>query len=126
MLCVANSVPTNSSKETTEIILKTLLSLVSSPEGAAIFVQLDLEQISPLLEISPENPNVMTILQWSWQLGPSTVHDSQARDQVRQNIEQCMQALVSAFHGTDGTILLEFLPVLASLDLDVSTTSPYF
>jgi len=113
-----------SSKETTGIILKTLLSLVSSPEGAAIFVHLDPEQISPLLEISPENSEVMSILQWSWQLGPSTVHDSQARDHIRQNIEQCIQALVSAFHGTDGTVLLEFLPILSSLELDLIPKTP--
>ena len=96
----------DSSKETTTVILETLLSLVSIPEGATIFVQLDVEDYSALIEIAPEHPHVLAILRWSWQQGSSLVQDPSARSVVRDNIDQGIQALVSAFSRTDATILL--------------------
>lgn len=96
---------------------------MSVPEGAAIFAQLDVEDCSPLLEIAPENHHVLPILQWAWQQGPALVQDAQVRARIRQNIDQGLHALISAFHGTDATSLLEFLPFLSSLELDVSCRS---
>ncbi|KAI1758797.1 DUF1941-domain-containing protein [Hypoxylon sp. FL1150] len=113
---LANAV-LHSSKETTRVIIETLLTLVTGPEGARAIVDLDVDDWSPLIEIAPEHPHILTIFIWAWEKGTINLEDDQSREVVRTKIDKGIQAFVSSFIGTDATSLLEFIShVLRNLD----------
>lgn len=105
----------HSSEETTEIILKTLLSLVSSsPQACNAFAEVG--DWSPLIEIAPKQPLVLSIFTWSWMNGKFGNPEA-----TREKIDTAISALVSSYKGTDAVTLLDFISkVLSRLDHNVS------
>ncbi|KAI0128344.1 Neurochondrin-domain-containing protein [Xylariales sp. AK1849] len=108
-----------SSEETTDIILKTLLTLVSSsPEGCTTFVAV--EDWSPLIEIAPKQPLVLSILTWSW-----IYAKSEDVATLSSKIDKAFVALTASYKGTDAVTLLDFLAkVLSRLNQDLIPQEP--
>lgn len=102
--------------------METLLTLVSLPEGARIFAGLEADDWTPLIEIAPEQPHVLSVFIWAWERGTTALSDAPSRDGMRGKIDRSVQSLVASFSGTDATILLEFLSHLGNLGPDVSVT----
>ncbi|KAI0841597.1 DUF1941-domain-containing protein [Hypoxylon sp. FL0890] len=114
-----------SSKETTPVIIETLLTLITVPEGARIFAQLEVDDWAPLIEIAPEQSHVLTIFIWAWERGTTGLEDEQARAAMRAKIDHGIQSFVSSFIGTDATSLLEFIShVLRNLDESLIPRNP--
>ncbi|RYP47406.1 hypothetical protein DL768_006521 [Monosporascus sp. mg162] len=113
-----------SSKETAGVIIETLLTLVSFPEGARIFAALDIDEWTPLIEIAPEHPHVLSIFIWAWERGTTALADQQSRNGMRNKIDQSIQSLVASFSGTDATSLLEFLSHLGNLEAELIPQNP--
>ncbi|KAI1484094.1 DUF1941-domain-containing protein [Daldinia eschscholtzii] len=114
-----------SSKETTQVIIETLLALVATPGGAKSFVDLDIDDWTPLIEIAPEHSHVLTIFIWAWERGPSNLEDEAARESMRAKIDQGIQSFVSSFIGTDATSLLEFIShILRNLNENLIPQNP--
>ncbi|KAI1804410.1 DUF1941-domain-containing protein [Daldinia bambusicola] len=114
-----------SSKETTQVIIETLLTLVSVPGGAKTFVDLDIDDWTPLIEIAPEHAHVLTIFIWAWERGTTGLEDEAAREAMRSKIDQGIQAFVSSFIGTDATSLLEFIShILRNLNENLIPQNP--
>ena len=95
---------TGSPPETTKLILQTLLTVVSRPEGAVEL--LNIEDQSSLLEIAPVYPLVLDIFKFGW-TNTSTL--SQETHKVRQNINTVIPTLLVVFKTTDAVTLIEFL-----------------
>ncbi|KAK2009196.1 DUF1941-domain-containing protein [Colletotrichum eremochloae] len=93
-----------SSEETSQLIVQTILTLVAFPEGAKFFFEI--EDVSPLVEIAPNNPSALEVFAFSWINCMDLVQD---RTALKTKIDGTVQALVSTFNGTDGVTLLEFL-----------------
>ncbi|RDA91517.1 hypothetical protein CP533_4559 [Ophiocordyceps camponoti-saundersi (nom. inval.)] len=93
-----------SSFETTSLTLQILHTLVSSTEGARVFV--NCEDVSPLTEDAPSHPLVLDILGFAWLNG---IAEGGNRDVLSQKIDKTLQDLASSFNGTDAVTLLEFL-----------------
>ncbi|OHF02636.1 hypothetical protein CORC01_02032 [Colletotrichum orchidophilum] len=93
-----------SSGETSEMIVQTLHNLVAFPEGAKVF--LDIEDVTPLVEIAPNNPSALEIFSYAW---INCIGLAEERVLLESRIDGTIQALVSTFIGTDGVTLLEFL-----------------
>ncbi|KAK6067677.1 hypothetical protein SCUP234_10396 [Seiridium cupressi] len=108
-----------SSEETTDFILKTLLTIVSSSsEGSSAFGAVD--DWSPLVEIAPKQPMVLSILAWSWINGINS-----DRTAAATRINDTIGALCASYKGTDGVTLLDFLSKLLSrLDSDLIPKNP--
>jgi hypothetical protein len=116
----------SSSNETNKVIVETLTSLVALSDGAARFVRLELDDWTPLAEIAPEYPHVLTIFTWAWERGLSALGDANLKKDIKTKVDKGIQSLVSSFIGTDATSLLEFVShVLRNLDADVSHFSPF-
>ncbi|KAI8958796.1 DUF1941-domain-containing protein [Daldinia sp. FL1419] len=114
-----------SSKETAQVIIETLLTLVSVPGGAKSFVDLDIDDWTPLIEIAPEHAHVLTIFIWAWERGPTGLDDEAAREAMRTKIDQGIQSFVSSFIGTDATSLLEFIShVLRNINENLIPRNP--
>ncbi|KAI1143926.1 DUF1941-domain-containing protein [Hypoxylon sp. FL0543] len=114
-----------SSKETTPVIIETLLTLITVPEGAKIFANLEVDDWAPLIEIAPEHSHVLTIFIWAWERGTTGLEDEQAREAMRAKIDSGIQSFVSSFIGTDATSLLEFIShVLRNLDESLIPRNP--
>ncbi|KAK1967268.1 DUF1941-domain-containing protein [Colletotrichum sublineola] len=93
-----------SSEETSQLIVQTILTLVAFPEGAKFFFEI--EDVSPLVEIAPNNPSALEVFAFSWINCMDLIQD---RTALKTKIDGTVQALVSTFNGTDGVTLLEFL-----------------
>ncbi|KXH66926.1 hypothetical protein CSAL01_02297 [Colletotrichum salicis] len=93
-----------SSKETSEMIIQTLLTLAAFPEGAKAFF--DIEDVTPLVEVAPNNPSALEIFSFAW---INCMDIAEDRLVLKSKIDKTIQALVSTFNGTDGVTLLEFL-----------------
>ncbi|KAJ9134426.1 DUF1941 family protein [Pleurostoma richardsiae] len=105
----------SSSEATTQLILQTLLTLVSFPEGAQVFAGVD--DLSPLIEIAPSQPLVLDILEFAWLNSMTVVQDATA---LSSRIDKSIQSLVASFKGTDAVTLLTFLAkLLGNLDTHV-------
>jgi hypothetical protein len=113
---------TSSSEETTQLILQTLLTLVSSSlEGAQAVAEI--EDWSPLIEIAPNLQYVLDILAWSWIRSSSPQSENQ--DAFRTRIDEAFTALVASYKGTDAVTLLDFTAkILGRLHEDVSIIHP--
>ncbi|KAH8805674.1 Neurochondrin-domain-containing protein [Xylogone sp. PMI_703] len=92
-----------SSKSSTELILQTLLTLVSQVEGALELMKLD--NWSPLTEIAIEHPLVLDIISYTW-INAATV--SSELQNVQNSIDSVMQKLLLVFQGTDAVTFLRF------------------
>ncbi|KAH8674116.1 Neurochondrin-domain-containing protein [Xylariales sp. PMI_506] len=108
-----------SAGETTEIILKTLLMLTAnSLEARTAFAAV--EDWTPLIEVAPTQPMVLSILAWSWVYG-------QPEDTVVMStkIDQAISALVASYKGTDGVTLIDFIgKILSRLNHDLLPKDP--
>lgn len=105
-----------SSEETTRLALENLLTLVSQPEGAQEFNQV--EDLTPLVEIAPSHQLALKILQFAW-IGDMLASSSD-KAALRSKLDKTIGHLVSSFKGTDAVTLLEFLAdLLRSLDPEV-------
>lgn len=93
-----------SSDNTTKAALETLVSLVSQPEGAKVFISI--EDWTPLTEMAPSQPLVLDILLHAWLNAMSGVEN---KPSFRSAIDKNIGNLVSSFKGTDGVTLLAFL-----------------
>lgn len=106
-----------SSGETTELLLKLLHTLVSTPEGAKAFVEVG--DVSSLAEIAPTHATVLEIFSFAWLNGMAFIVDKHV---LISQVADTMQSLVASFTGTDGVTLLEFLGnFLRQVDPAVST-----
>ncbi|KAI1376716.1 DUF1941-domain-containing protein [Hypoxylon crocopeplum] len=115
----------HSSKETTQVIIKTLLTLVTVPEGARCLANLEVDDWTPLIEIAPEQSHVLTIFIWTWEKGTTDLKDEQSKAAMRSKIDGGIQAFVSSFIRTDATSLLEFIShVLRNLDANLIPRNP--
>ncbi|KAI1393829.1 DUF1941-domain-containing protein [Hypoxylon trugodes] len=115
----------HSSKETTGVIIETLLTLVSIPDGAKSFANLDAEDWTSSIEIAPEHPHVLTIFIWAWERGTAGLEDERSREAMRTKIDSGIQSFVSSFIGTDATSLLEFIShILRNLNESLIPQSP--
>ncbi|TVY59356.1 Uncharacterized protein LCER1_G001099 [Lachnellula cervina] len=98
-----------SSPETTELILQTILTLASHSEGALEI--LHVEDSSPLVEIATQYSRALDIFSYTW-MNASTISNEVAS--VRENIDKVIPALLLVFRQTDAVTLLEcignFLP----------------
>ena len=105
----------DSSENTTELILQTLLTLVSYPDGAKEFV--GVEDASPLLEIAPSYPLVLDVFLYAYSQPPTMVKD---QPYLQSHISQTVQSLNASFKGTDAVTFLNFLDqLLRRLDPEV-------
>ncbi|KAK4211937.1 Neurochondrin-domain-containing protein [Rhypophila decipiens] len=100
------------SEETTRLVLETLLTLVSQPDGAQEFNQV--EDLTPLTEIASSHQLVLKILEHAWLGGMLASSDKTA---LKSKLNKTVGNLVTSFKGTDAVTLLEFLSeLLRSLD----------
>ncbi|KAA8632084.1 hypothetical protein SMACR_02207 [Sordaria macrospora] len=99
----------NCSPETTKLVLETLSSLVTTPDGARAFISL--EDASTLIEIAPSHPLVLDIFFYAWL---NVMTSTQEKNLLRTKIDTTITALVSSFKGTDAVTLLDFLANLLS------------
>lgn len=106
----------HSSQPTAEGILQTLLTLVSSPEGAQELVAVD--DASALVEIAPSQPLVLEVFIHAFsQLAVLPGH----RSTLPSKVNATVQSLVASFKGTDAVTLLVFLDsLLRTVDPEVS------
>lgn len=110
----------NSSNETTQLILQTLLTTVSSPEGARVFVEID--DVSPLVEVAPSQPLVLDVFLYAYIHAETWPGDKAS---LRLAIDRTVSELVASFKGTDAVTLLAFLDqLLRRLDPEVRRTMP--
>ncbi|KAG6057838.1 hypothetical protein E4U17_000867 [Claviceps sp. LM77 group G4] len=93
-----------SSDATTESLLKVLHTLVSLPEGAKAFVEAG--DVSSLAEIAPSHAAVLEIFLFAWLNGMASVVEKHL---LVLQVASTMQSLVSAFTGTDGVTLVQFV-----------------
>ncbi|KAM0309041.1 hypothetical protein ACHAO8_009399 [Botrytis cinerea] len=91
-----------SSPETTQFILQTLLTIVSQVEGSLELLKI--EDLSSLTEIAPQCPLVLDILNYTWANG-STI-EVQA---VHESINRVIPNLLVVFKGTDAVTFLSFV-----------------
>ncbi|KAK8090150.1 hypothetical protein PG997_005111 [Apiospora hydei] len=106
--------------ETTDVILKTLLTLTSNPEGGRVFAEA--EDWSSLIEIAPKQPYALAILSWSWLHAASSTKD---RSSLRDRIDKTISALIASYKGTDAVTLLDFIDkALGRLDDDLIPVNP--
>ncbi|KAK1780317.1 Neurochondrin-domain-containing protein [Copromyces sp. CBS 386.78] len=94
----------NCSPETTKLVLETLSTLVTTPDGALAFISL--EDVTTLIEIAPSQPLVLDIFFYAWL---NAMTSTQEKNLLRTKIDTTITALVSSFKGTDAVTLLDFL-----------------
>ncbi|KAL2256962.1 hypothetical protein VTK26DRAFT_836 [Humicola hyalothermophila] len=108
------------SNDSTRLALETLVSLVSQPEGARVFIEV--EDLSPLTEIAASQPLALDVLLYAWLNAAAT---ATIREGLRAKIDTTVQRLVSSFKGTDAVTLLSFLAaLLPRLEPDVLPPNP--
>ncbi|KAH6604275.1 hypothetical protein Trco_007721 [Trichoderma cornu-damae] len=95
------------SGETVRMLLRLLLVIVSSREGAMALVKMD--DLSSMTEVAPSHAVVLDILRHAWLNAMVVVDDT---PYLADRIDRNMQSLVSSFRGTDAVTFLEFLGLL--------------
>ncbi|KAK1751565.1 e9b59b6a-f39c-4d2a-9b94-75afe2ab05bc [Echria macrotheca] len=107
------------SGDTLKAALETLISLVSKPEGAKVFV--GVQDLTPLTENAPSQPLTLDVLLHAWLNAMPAAN----KDHLRSIIDQTIGNLVSSFKGTDGVTLLAFLAdLLPRLEPEVLPPNP--
>lgn len=97
----------HSSDETTQLVLQTLLTLVSREEGAKEFVVVD--DVSALIEIAPSQALALDIILYAYSQSAAFTEDTAS---MRSKVDAIVRSLVASFKGTDAVILLTFLAEL--------------
>jgi hypothetical protein len=99
-----------------KLILQTILTIVSQPEGAMEL--LHVQDLSPLIELASQESLVLEIFNYAW-LNASIIPDEVQA--VRENIDKIVPSLVVVFKGTDGVTFLSFLgDLIPKLEPEVS------
>lgn len=105
----------NSSDNTIQLVLQTLLALVSSPEGAKVF--LGVNDVSSLVEMAPAQPLALDIFLYAFVQSSVSQEDKQS---LRSAVDQTIQTLAVSFKGTDAVTILNFVDhLLRRLDPEV-------
>ena len=113
----------HSSKDTTKLILQTLITLVNLREGAGEFMKLELETYKALVTLAPTNEDCLEVFSHAW-LTTAAQGDPESRRVLGSRIDESISQLVNSFSGTDAVTLLAFLvKMLANIDSDVRPTS---
>ena len=86
----------------TELILKTMVTIVSHEEGAVEFIHI--QDLTPLWEIAPQYPIALDVFTYAW-VNASTVEGEILRTQ--ESIDEVISALLVAFKDTDGVTLVQ-------------------
>ncbi|KAK3332458.1 Neurochondrin-domain-containing protein [Cercophora scortea] len=108
------------SNDTARLVLETLLSLVSQPDGARVFNAV--EDLTPLTEIAPSQPLVLETLGYAWLSSMAATAD---KGSLGSKIDNTISNLVSSFKGTDAVTLLDFLAkLLPRLEPELIPSSP--
>lgn len=97
----------HSSDETTQLVLQTLLTLVSRVEGAKEFVTID--DVSALIEIAPSRPLALDIILYAYSQSTAFTEDTVF---MQSKVDTIVRSLVASFKGTDAVTLLAFLAEL--------------
>lgn len=106
--------------ETTILILQTLLTIASHPEGA--LEMLNIEDLSSLTEISAQYPLVLDILNFT--LTNAATLPTEV-DKVQRSIDKLIPTLQNAFKGTDAVTFIAFVGTLVpKLVPEASTYHP--
>ncbi|PVH82390.1 DUF1941-domain-containing protein [Cadophora sp. DSE1049] len=106
--------------ETTKLILQTILTIVSQPEGALEI--LAVQDLSPLIEISNQQPLVLDIFSFSWTNASTVTAEVEA---VRKSINQVIPAMIVNFKGTDAVTFITFVGnMLPKLEPDAIPPNP--
>ncbi|OIW33509.1 DUF1941-domain-containing protein [Coniochaeta ligniaria NRRL 30616] len=114
---------TYTSGTTEELLLQTLLTLVSQPGGASVLLGLD--DLSPLIEIAPSQPLVLDIFSMACALLQGQATTPEEKSKLMAKIDSIIQGLVLSFKGTDGVTLLAFLSdLLRRLDPEIIPRNP--
>lgn len=109
-----------SSPETTNLVLQTMLTIVSQPEGALNI--LNIKDWSAMIEISAQYPLVLDILCFTWTNATTVLQNTLA---VQASIEGTLSTLVIQFQNTDAVTLLLFVGRILSL-LPSEVFLPFF
>ncbi|KAJ5054433.1 uncharacterized protein L3040_000707 [Drepanopeziza brunnea f. sp. 'multigermtubi'] len=106
--------------ETTKLILQTLLTIVSHPEGA--LEMLAIEDLSPLIEITNQYPLALEIFEYGWTSASTLGAEAET---VRKSINQIMPKLVVNFKGTDTVTLIKLVgKTLPKLECEAVPRNP--
>lgn len=99
--------------------MQTILTIVSQPEGALEI--LAVQDLSPLIEISNQDPLVLDIFNFSWTNASTIPAEVEA---VKKSINQVIPALIVNFKGTDAVTFVAFVGnLLPKLEPEVSVPS---
>ncbi|OAQ99142.1 hypothetical protein LLEC1_05844 [Akanthomyces lecanii] len=98
-----------STGETTDFLLQLLYTLVSSEDGAAVFMEV--EDTTPLTEMATSHAMVLDIFCRAWL---NHMASGAAGAGLSQKIEAVLQNLVVLFKGTDAVTYLAFLGTFLS------------
>lgn len=101
-----------SSSDTTRQILQILLTYSSNINGARALLKLDLEEISPLLEISLQEPSVLDIIRHAFM--NAVRGDDSSKDSANSRLDGIISALIRSFRNADPTNLFDFLESLVT------------
>jgi hypothetical protein len=109
----------HSRPETTKLVLQTLLTIVSQPEGALEL--LGIEDQSPLSEMATAYPLVLEIFDFGWTNSSTVPTEVQV---VQKSINEVIPKLLVVFKGTDAVTLIGFVSdLLPKLVPEVHPTS---
>ncbi|KAG0647682.1 hypothetical protein D0Z07_6683 [Hyphodiscus hymeniophilus] len=89
---------------TTQLILQTLLTIVSNPQGA--LEMMSIEDLSPLTEISVQYALVLDIVEFTWANAATSPPDIA---NVRDSIAKTIPILQTVFKGTDAVTFIKFM-----------------
>lgn len=84
--------------------MQTLLTIVSQLEGALELLKTD--DLSPLIEIAPQQPLALDILHYTW--SNASTNPLESRNIIRQ-ADEVVPKLLLSFKGTDAVTLLNFM-----------------
>ena len=81
-----------------------------------------LEDLSPLTEVAPSNPQALEVLSYAWL---NSLTGAEIPSDLRQKMDKTVDSLVTSFKGTDAVTLLEFLAnLLRALQTPILLENP--
>jgi hypothetical protein len=80
------------------------LTLVSQVGGAQELLKV--EDLSPLVEISPQQPLVLDIISTAWSTASLEIQDL---GEIQRSIDRLIPSLIATFRGTDAVTFLAFI-----------------
>ncbi|KAG9246692.1 Neurochondrin-domain-containing protein [Calycina marina] len=106
--------------ETRKLILQTLLTISSQPEGASEILSTD--DTSQLVEIAAWNSLALDVLRYTWTNAATLCGKA---DAVKKQVDRTVPELLRVFNDTDAVTLVSFCgSLLADLDPKVLSSNP--